>query len=189
MALNAGGTRNLHTRNIIIATGGQARSIPGVTPDGERVLTYREAIVLRDLPASAVIVGAGPIGMEFAHVWQHLWRGCHRRRDAAPGAAPGGRGGQHRRGARFQAAQGQAADRHPGRGHRARGRRRCRSAWPTTKGEQVLEAERVLIAIGVQPNSANLGLESIGVQDRAGQHRCGRVRCAPTCPACMPSAT
>ena len=33
------------------------------------MLTYREAIVLRDLPASAIIVGAGPIGMEFAHVW------------------------------------------------------------------------------------------------------------------------
>ena len=43
-------------RNVIVATGGRARSIPGITPDGERVLTYREAIVLRDLPRSAVVI-------------------------------------------------------------------------------------------------------------------------------------
>jgi dihydrolipoamide dehydrogenase len=54
---------------VIVATGGRARSIPGIAPDGERVLTFREAIVLRQLPASVVVVGAGPIGMEFAHVW------------------------------------------------------------------------------------------------------------------------
>ena len=67
--LGEGGARTLETRNVIVATGGRARAIPGVEVDGERVLTYREAIVLRELPASAVIVGAGPIGMEFAHVW------------------------------------------------------------------------------------------------------------------------
>jgi pyruvate,water dikinase len=54
---------------VIIATGGQARTIPGIDPDGERVMTYRSAIVLRELPESVVIVGAGPIGMEFAQVW------------------------------------------------------------------------------------------------------------------------
>ena len=69
VTLNEGSTRMVETRNVIIATGGRARTIPGIDADGERVLTYREAIVLDDLPASAVVVGAGPIGMEFAHVW------------------------------------------------------------------------------------------------------------------------
>jgi dihydrolipoamide dehydrogenase len=67
--LNEGGTRPLEARNVIVATGGRARTIPGIEVDGERTLTYREAIVLRERPASVVIVGAGPIGMEFAQIW------------------------------------------------------------------------------------------------------------------------
>ncbi len=54
VTLSEGGARTLETRNVIVATGGRARTIPGITPDGKRILTYREAIVLRDLPASAV---------------------------------------------------------------------------------------------------------------------------------------
>ncbi|MBN1657625.1 MAG: dihydrolipoyl dehydrogenase [Anaerolineae bacterium] len=68
--LKEGGTHTLQAGDIILATGGRARSVPGIEPDGERILTYREAIVRRDLPASAVIVGAGAIGVEFAHVWR-----------------------------------------------------------------------------------------------------------------------
>ena len=68
VTLNEGGTRTLETQNVIIATGARARTIPGIEVDGVRVMTSREAIVLSELPASAVIVGAGPIGMEFAHI-------------------------------------------------------------------------------------------------------------------------
>ncbi len=57
------------TANIILATGGRAATLPGIEIDGERVLTYRQAIVQEELPESIVIVGAGPIGMEFAYVY------------------------------------------------------------------------------------------------------------------------
>ena len=70
VALNDGSTRTLQTRNVIVATGGSPRTIPGIEPDGDRVMTSREAIVLRDVPSSVVIIGAGPIVMEFAHIWQ-----------------------------------------------------------------------------------------------------------------------
>jgi dihydrolipoamide dehydrogenase len=43
--------------------------IPGIEPDGTRVLTYREAILQEDLPKSVVIIGAGAIGLEFATIW------------------------------------------------------------------------------------------------------------------------
>ncbi len=66
-----GKTTVLETRNVIIATGARPRSIPGVDIDGRRVLSYRQAIVQETLPASAVIIGAGPIGVEFAYVWHN----------------------------------------------------------------------------------------------------------------------
>lgn len=69
VTLNEGGQRTLQTENIIIATGARPRSIPGVEIDGERVITYIEAIMAEKLPEKAVIVGAGPIGVEFAYVW------------------------------------------------------------------------------------------------------------------------
>ena len=167
VALNAGGTRYLHTRNIIIATGGQARSIPGVTPDGERVLTYREAIVLRDLPASAIIVGAGPIGMEFAHVW-HTYGADVTVVEMLPRVLPledeevstvVERAFKRRKVKLLTDTRVQAIE------SAANG---VQVRVANDEGEQVLEAERVLIAIGVQPNSANLGLGTIGVKTDRG---------------------
>jgi dihydrolipoamide dehydrogenase len=54
---------------VIIATGGAARSLPTVPVDGDRVITSREALELRDRPASIVIVGGGAIGVEFGYLY------------------------------------------------------------------------------------------------------------------------
>ena len=54
--------------NILLALGAHPRSLPGVVPDGEKVITSREALVLQHRPASIVIVGGGAIGMEFAYL-------------------------------------------------------------------------------------------------------------------------
>ncbi len=64
-----GAKQVLRADAIILATGARARMIPGVEIDGERVLTYREALSRRTLPKSAVVIGAGPIGLEFATIW------------------------------------------------------------------------------------------------------------------------
>lgn len=56
-------------RNIIIATGASTRMLPGVEADGVTVLTSREALELRTPPGRAIIIGGGPIGVEFAHAW------------------------------------------------------------------------------------------------------------------------
>lgn len=64
-----GETQEFNADNFVIATGAQAAMIPGVEADGERVLTYYEAILQEKLPKSVVVVGAGPIGLEFATIW------------------------------------------------------------------------------------------------------------------------
>jgi dihydrolipoamide dehydrogenase len=64
-----GKTKEISGDQIIIATGARAAMIPGVEVDGERILTYLEAITQEKLPKSVVIVGAGAIGLEFATLW------------------------------------------------------------------------------------------------------------------------
>jgi dihydrolipoamide dehydrogenase len=60
----------IEARNILIATGAVTRSLPGIAPDGDRIMTSREALALRETPASIVIVGGGPIGCEFAYLYR-----------------------------------------------------------------------------------------------------------------------
>ena len=55
--------------NFIIATGARARSLPGTQIDGERIIQYRDAIVLKDAPKKLIVVGSGAIGMEFSYVY------------------------------------------------------------------------------------------------------------------------
>ena len=59
----------LQAENIIIATGARSKVIPGMEPDGQRVITSREAMVLPEVPARMVIIGAGAIGVEFAYFY------------------------------------------------------------------------------------------------------------------------
>jgi dihydrolipoamide dehydrogenase len=63
------GKLNLETPRTIIATGARAKFLPGIEPDGDRVITYREAMVLPEVPKSVVVIGAGAIGIEFADFW------------------------------------------------------------------------------------------------------------------------
>jgi dihydrolipoyl dehydrogenase len=65
-----GKTTELETNNIILATGSDARTLPGVEIDGKTVLTNREILLLPDIPKSLVVVGAGAVGVEFASIFR-----------------------------------------------------------------------------------------------------------------------
>ena len=67
-----GKTEDLKAKNIILATGARARSLPGMEPDGEKIWTYREAMVPEAMPKSLLVVGSGAIGMEFASFYSDL---------------------------------------------------------------------------------------------------------------------
>ena len=70
VALNDGSKEAINFKNLIIATGATTRLIPGTTLS-ERVVTYEEQIMEDNLPASAIIAGAGAIGVEFAYIMRN----------------------------------------------------------------------------------------------------------------------
>ncbi len=158
-----GNATTLQARNIIVATGARPRTIPGVEIDGKRILSYRQAITQETLPESVIIIGAGPIGMEFAYVWHnygvrvtlvemlpHLLPMEDEEVSAEVERA------FRREGIQFHVES------------RVEGIHTTEDGVEVTvrKGEatEVLRADQVLMAIGVRPNTENIGLEEVGVQ-------------------------
>jgi len=72
VALTKGGDAEVTAPHIVIATGARARQLPGLETDGERVWTYKEAMVPKQLPGSLLVVGSGAIGIEFASFYRSL---------------------------------------------------------------------------------------------------------------------
>src|SRR6185436_7913773 len=67
-----GDKQTLEAKEIIVATGSQPRSVPNVTIDHERIITSDEAIHLKELPKSLVIMGSGAVGVEFASIYRRF---------------------------------------------------------------------------------------------------------------------
>lgn len=67
-----GSKETLEAQNIIIATGGRAKALPHIPIDGESVIGYRDAMTLAKQPKSMVVIGAGAIGVEFAHFYNTM---------------------------------------------------------------------------------------------------------------------
>jgi dihydrolipoamide dehydrogenase len=158
----AGQVQQLSTDNILIATGSQPVVPPGFPVDGEKVVTYREAILQEKLPASVVIIGAGAIGLEFATIWSGYGSQVTIV-EMLPRIAPledeevstelakafNKRGIKTMTGTRVEGIQTVAAD--------------VQVKVSSNSGSQTLEAEQALVAIGFRPNTADLGLEGVGV--------------------------
>ena len=68
----AGGERTISAKNVIIATGSRVKSLPGLDPDGRRIITSDDVTTKAELPKSIAIVGAGAVGSEFASMYHDL---------------------------------------------------------------------------------------------------------------------
>ncbi|WP_019955254.1 dihydrolipoyl dehydrogenase [Yoonia vestfoldensis] len=66
------GTEELTAKNIVLATGARARNLPGLEADGERVWSYRHALVPPHMPKKLLVIGSGAIGIEFASFYNTL---------------------------------------------------------------------------------------------------------------------
>jgi dihydrolipoamide dehydrogenase len=158
------GTVSQHTaRNIVVATGASVATPPGWVIDGEKVVTYWEAILQEKLPKSVVIIGSGAIGVEFATVWNaygvevsvvemlpRLVPLEDEEVSAELAKAFSKRKINVYTGTRVQGLETTASG--------------VRVRMAGEKGEQVLEAEQALVAIGFKPNGRGLGLEELGVK-------------------------
>jgi len=158
-----GKATELNAKNIIVATGASAAVPATWKVDGEKVITYWEAILQEKLPKSVIIIGAGAIGMEFATVWNaygvdvtvvemlpHLLPLEDDEAAAEVAKAYTKRGVKILTGHKVEAVDTMEA-----------GVKVTVSAAGETK---VLEAEQALVAIGFKPNSQGLGLEEVGVK-------------------------
>ena len=72
VALADGGTRVLETKNIVIATGSEPATLPGIEIDEERIVSNTGALSLKAVPKKLVLIGAGVIGLEMGSVWARL---------------------------------------------------------------------------------------------------------------------
>ena len=153
----------LTASNVIIATGARPRSIPGLDIDGQRVITSREALELRQVPRRMVIIGGGATGAEFAYLWNaygaevtivemlpHLLPGEDEEISRLLERSFSRQGIKFLTGARVQAAT-KAED--------------AVRLEVEQEGEATrLEADHVLVAVGVQANTDDLGLEPLGME-------------------------
>ena len=84
----------IEAEHIILATGARPRALPGVTIDGNRVLTSREALALREAPRSVVVVGGGAVGAEFSYLYRSYGAAVTLVEALSAAAAGRGRGDQ-----------------------------------------------------------------------------------------------
>lgn len=153
----------LNAKSIIIATGARSRSLPGLTIDKKSIITSREALDMRKLPSAIVIVGGGAIGVEFAYylkaygsdvtiieMMPHLVPNEDEDISIEVERSFKKQGIKVLTGAKVD-----SADR-KGDGILVK------YSQGAEKGE--VACENVLVGIGVQPNSDNLGLEKLGIE-------------------------
>ena len=149
--------------NIMIATGATARSIPGVEIDGIQVITSREALALREIPKSVFIIGGGATGCEFAYLY-NAYGSQVTIVEMLPHLLPNEDEEISRQLERAFTRQGikfMTETR-----VNELGRNKTGLTVTTEQGGELksTDTEKVLVAVGVQPNTDNIGLEEAGVQ-------------------------
>ena len=160
---SSGDTSELKTKNIVVATGARASVPRGWQVDGQKVVTYLEAILQEKLPKSVVVIGSGAVGVEFSTVWSAY--GCEVTLvEMLPRLVP-------LEDEEISAELEKAFKKRGVKvltGHRVEGIETTDTGVKvkvsSPAGELVLEAEQTLVAIGFSANGRGLGLEEIGVK-------------------------
>ena len=153
------GDRVVSGAHVVLATGSQTRSLPGLVPDGNRIITSDHALLLDHVPSSVVILGGGVIGVEFASVWRsfgaevtiiemlpHLVPTEEESSSKLLERAFRRRGIGFKLGTRFESVKDTGT-----------------GVTVTVEGGATVDAELLLVAVGRGPVSAGLGYDEVGV--------------------------
>ena len=184
------GERVLDANDVILASGSRVKSLPGLVPDGKRIITSDEATTTATMPKSIVVVGAGAVGVEFASFYHDAGAEVTLL-EYLPTVTPledadvskelersfNRRGIKVMTSARFDPASVTADDKGI-----------CLMVGKEGEAPAELRAEQMLVATGRAPNSENVGLESTRAKVEKGFVQVdGRMRTAE--PTSMQSAT
>ncbi len=148
--------------NIIIATGARSKELPNLPQDGKKIIGYREALVLPKLPKKMVVVGSGAIGSEFAYFYNAMGVEVTLI-EFLPTIIP---------------LEDEDVSKQLGRSFKKSGIKvmtnssvesvdtkgtGCKVLVKTKKGEETIECDIVLSAVGIKRNIENIGLEEVGI--------------------------
>lgn len=161
--LNDGGQEEIEAKDVILSTGAHAAVVPGMEPDGEKLIDYIQAIMLEKLPKSAVVIGGGAVGVEFATIWSGYGVEVTIV-EMLPHILPN----------EDEEAAAELAKALKKRGVKVHAGTKVKSVNKTEAGtsvlvegdgrEETIEAEITLVAVGFRPNSQGIGLEEVGVE-------------------------
>ncbi len=148
--------------NIIIATGARSRELPNLPQDGEKVIGYRQAMTLKKQPKKMIVVGSGAIGVEFAYFYNSMGTEVTIV-EYLPNIVPVEdvdvskqlERSFKKTGVNIMTSAEVISVDTSGKGVKA--------TVKTKKGEEVLEADIILSAVGIKTNIENIGLEDVGI--------------------------
>ena len=158
----------VEAKHIIVATGSRPNSLPFAPIDGQKIISYRQALVPETLPKSMAIIGSGAIGSEFTYFYRSMGVDVTliefmdqivplEDKDVADQLSRSFR----KMGIKVMVSSGVKAIDTTGEG--------CKLTVETKKGMVELEVDRVLSAVGVIPNTNGIGLEELGVEMNRGK--------------------
>ena len=163
-----GYSKTVNGKHIIIATGGRSRVLPNLPQDGKKIIGYREAMTLEKMPKKMVVVGSGAIGVEFAYFYNAMGVDVTIV-EYAPNVVPVEDEDVSKQLARTFKKNGikiKLESEVTSVDTKGAG---CKVTVKSKKGEEVIEADIVLSAVGYVANIENIGLEEVGIATDKGK--------------------
>jgi len=152
-------------KHIIIATGARSRELPNLKQDGKKIIGYREAMTLPSKPNKIIIVGSGAIGVEFAYFYNSMGVDVtivEYMENIVPiedkDISKQLQRSFKKSGINIMTNSSVESVDTSGKG--------CKVLVKTKKGEETIECDIVLSAVGIQPNTENIGLEEVGINTK-----------------------
>jgi len=157
-----GTVTELSADHIIIATGARSRELPNLPQDGKKVIGYRQAMVLPEQPKSMIVVGSGAIGVEFAHFYNAMGTKVTIV-EFMPNVVPVEDEDISKQFERSIKKAGITVMTNASVEKVDTSGEGVKATVKTANGEEILEADILLSAVGIKSNIENIGLEEVGI--------------------------